>query len=205
MKTPTQIAKVAGLCLAVLSAASLTGAAAEAGGTRATATYQRVKAHLDGVAAIDTHDHLFPFEMLPGRVETDRGRGMTLASVWRNSYLTAINPITPWKPGGTFNDWWPKAKRDFDTVRAVSVYRYTLAAIQDLYGVDFETVTDAEAVRTARQLAKQEGILCGFTSGANVAAALRVARESDRALTIATVITDSGLKYLSTDLFPVPK
>lgn len=67
------------------------------------------------------------------------------------------------------------------------------------------TVTDAEAVRTARQLAKQEGILCGFTSGANVAAALRVARESDRALTIATVITDSGLKYLSTDLFPVPK
>lgn len=70
---------------------------------------------------------------------------------------------------------------------------------------EYLTVTDAEAVRTARQLAKQEGILCGFTSGANVAAALRVARASDRALTIATVITDSGLKYLSTDLFPVPK
>lgn len=69
----------------------------------------------------------------------------------------------------------------------------------------FLTVTDAEAVRTARQLARQEGILCGFTSGGNVAAALRLARQSKRPLTIATVITDSGLKYLSTDLFPVPK
>ena len=67
------------------------------------------------------------------------------------------------------------------------------------------TVTDAEAVRTARRLAKLEGILCGFTSGANVAAALRIARASDRPLTIVTVITDSGLKYLSTDLYPVPK
>ena len=66
------------------------------------------------------------------------------------------------------------------------------------------TVTDAEAVRTARALARQEGILCGFTSGGNVAAALRLAREATRPLTIATVITDSGLKYLSTDLFPDP-
>ena len=69
----------------------------------------------------------------------------------------------------------------------------------------FLTVTDAEAVRTARQLARQEGILCGFTSGGNVAAALRIARSAKRPLTIATVITDSGLKYLSTDLFPAPK
>jgi cysteine synthase A len=66
------------------------------------------------------------------------------------------------------------------------------------------TVTDAEAVRTARQLAKVEGILGGFTSGGNVAAAVRIAREATRPLTIATVITDSGLKYLSTDLYPVP-
>jgi len=67
------------------------------------------------------------------------------------------------------------------------------------------TVTDADAVRTARDLAKREGILCGFTSGGNVAAALRIARNAKRPLTIATVITDSGLKYLSTDLFPIPK
>jgi len=70
---------------------------------------------------------------------------------------------------------------------------------------EYLTIGDAEAVRTARRLAKLEGILCGFTSGANVAAALRIAHAADRALTIVTVITDSGLKYLSTDLYPKPK
>lgn len=63
-------------------------------------------------------------------------------------------------------------------------------------------VTDAEAIRTARDLARREGIFCGFTSGANVAAALRLARRMPRGGRIATVICDSGLKYLSTDLFP---
>lgn len=113
--------------------------------TRATATYKRVKAHLDGVPAIDTHDHLWPFEILPGRVETERGNGINLASIWRNSYLGWITPITAWKQGGSFDDWWPKAKREFDNVRATTVYRYTLPAIQDLYGYDFETITDTQA------------------------------------------------------------
>ena len=65
----------------------------------------------------------------------------------------------------------------------------------------FVSVTDSEATRTARQLGRKEGILAGFTSGANVEAALRLARESDRQLTVVTVVTDSGLKYLSTDLY----
>jgi cysteine synthase len=66
---------------------------------------------------------------------------------------------------------------------------------------EFVSIGDAEAMRTARKLAKTEGILAGFTSGANVAAALRIARRSRRAATIVTVVTDSGLKYFSTDLF----
>jgi hypothetical protein len=49
--------------------------------TRQTAAYQRIKAYLDSVPAIDTHDHLWPFDKLPGLVETDRGRGMNLASL----------------------------------------------------------------------------------------------------------------------------
>lgn len=65
----------------------------------------------------------------------------------------------------------------------------------------FLSVSDAEATRTARMLGRKEGILAGFTSGANVAAALRIAREAERPLTVATIITDSGLKYLSTDLY----
>ncbi len=66
---------------------------------------------------------------------------------------------------------------------------------------EFISIGDAEAMRTARRLARTEGILAGFTTGANVAAALKVARRSKRALDIVTILTDSGLKYFSTDLF----
>ncbi len=65
----------------------------------------------------------------------------------------------------------------------------------------FVSIGDDEAMRTARKLARTEGILAGFTSGANVAAALRLAKRSPRPLHIVTIITDSGLKYFSTDLY----
>src|SRR5207247_1717461 len=58
--------------------------------TRQTATHKRVKAALDAVPAIDTHDHLWPFETLPGYVETERGHGMNLSSIWRNSYYSGL-------------------------------------------------------------------------------------------------------------------
>ncbi|MCZ7645786.1 MAG: cysteine synthase family protein [Planctomycetota bacterium] len=62
-------------------------------------------------------------------------------------------------------------------------------------------VTDAEAVRTARALASKEGIMGGYSTGANVAAALQLARKARRGSLIVTVACDSGLKYLSTDLY----
>lgn len=113
--------------------------------TRKSPTYQRVKSHLAAIPAIDTHDHLHPFEILPGFVETDKGRGMNLSSLWRNSYYTWFNPITPWKAGGAFDEWWAKAKNDFTNARATSFYRYQLPAFKDLYGIDFDTITDAQA------------------------------------------------------------
>ncbi len=64
------------------------------------------------------------------------------------------------------------------------------------------TVTDSEAVRGARLLARSEGILSGFSGGANVAASLKLAKRLSAKNTVVTVIPDSGLKYLSTDLFP---
>src|SRR5437667_5785146 len=106
---------------------------APAANTRQTATYRRIKAHLDSVPAIDTHDHLWPFDKLPGYVETEHGKGMNLAGLWHNSYLRRVQPVTPWKPGGKFMDWWPKAKHDFDDVRTVSFYRYQVIALEDLY------------------------------------------------------------------------
>jgi predicted TIM-barrel fold metal-dependent hydrolase len=106
---------------------------------------RRMKQYLDSIRAIDTHDHLWPFDQLPGYVQTDKGRGMNLSSIWRNSYYTWFNPIEPWKPGGSFDEWWAKAKDDFDNARATSFYRYQLPAFQDLYGVDFEHITDDQA------------------------------------------------------------
>lgn len=62
-------------------------------------------------------------------------------------------------------------------------------------------VTDQEAISTARRLAAEEGIFAGFSSGANVAAALQLLHAEDRDQTVVTLACDSGLKYLSTDLW----
>ncbi|MCI0626750.1 MAG: amidohydrolase [Acidobacteria bacterium] len=110
-----------------------------------TATYRRVKAYLNTVPAIDTHDHLWPFDKLPAFVKTEQGRGVNLAGLWRSSYLKRIKTLTPWKDGQKFDAWWTQAKHDFQDVRAASLYRYQAVAFQDLYGIDFDRITDAQA------------------------------------------------------------
>ena len=62
-------------------------------------------------------------------------------------------------------------------------------------------ISDAESILMTRRLAYEEGIFAGFSSGANVAAALHLLQTSFRGKTIAVIICDSGLKYLSTDLW----
>jgi cysteine synthase A len=59
-------------------------------------------------------------------------------------------------------------------------------------------VGDDEAIAVARRLAREEAIFAGFSSGANIAAALRLVAGK----TVVTLINDSGMKYLSTDLWP---
>jgi cysteine synthase A len=63
-------------------------------------------------------------------------------------------------------------------------------------------VTDEEVYEATRALAKTEGIFAGFSSGANLAAALQLLAGEMKGKTIAVTINDSGLKYLSTDLWP---
>jgi cysteine synthase A len=63
------------------------------------------------------------------------------------------------------------------------------------------TVSTDEARAMARRLAREEGILAGTSTGANVVAALRVAERLGPAATVATIVVDSGLKYLSTGLY----
>jgi cysteine synthase A len=62
-------------------------------------------------------------------------------------------------------------------------------------------VNNDDAVKTARELAKYEGIFAGFSSGANVAAALQLLAGIEKGNSIALTINDTGLKYLSTDLY----
>jgi len=62
-------------------------------------------------------------------------------------------------------------------------------------------VTDEEAMDVTRRLAKEEGIFVGFSSGGNVAAAMQLLKTTCKGKTIAVLLSDSGLKYLSTDLW----
>lgn len=62
-------------------------------------------------------------------------------------------------------------------------------------------IDEGEARRTARRLAREEGIFAGTSTGLNVAGALALARELGPGKTVATVAVDSGLKYLAGDLF----
>jgi cysteine synthase A len=64
------------------------------------------------------------------------------------------------------------------------------------------TVTDQDALETAREVAQREGILCGISSGAAVCAALSLARHPDhRGKQIVAVLPSTGERYLSTKLF----
>jgi predicted TIM-barrel fold metal-dependent hydrolase len=112
---------------------------------KTTPCYARVKAALDAVSAIDTHDHLRPFGEIPNQDETDRGRGVTLHSIFAGSYYPGINRLSPWPQGKSFDDWWKNGQADFDNARATSFYRYLLPAFRDLYGVDFDTITAEQA------------------------------------------------------------
>ena len=62
-------------------------------------------------------------------------------------------------------------------------------------------VTDAEAIETAKRLAREEGLMCGISSGTNVAAALKLAKKLGKGKTVVTVLPDTAERYFSTPLF----
>ncbi len=66
---------------------------------------------------------------------------------------------------------------------------------------EIATVKTDEAKAMARRLAREEGLFAGTSSGANVVAAIRIGEHLGPDATIATLMVDSGLKYLSTDMF----
>ena len=66
---------------------------------------------------------------------------------------------------------------------------------------DICIVTDEEALSTAKALASREGILCGISSGTNVAAAIKLARKLGKDKTVLTILPDTAERYFSTPLF----
>lgn len=71
---------------------------------------------------------------------------------------------------------------------------------QNIYQ-DIYIVKDEEAIRTAQELASKEGIMCGISSGTNVAAAIQLAKKMGEGKTVVTVLPDTAERYFSTPLF----
>lgn len=134
---------------------------AHAQDVKSSDVYPRLKAHLDAIPAIDTHDHLPPFDRLrpiesfglsPGR-DGKFPRESALRRILATSYYPWTHPLSPWRDGDTFDAWWARARHDFDNARAATFYRYLLPAFRDLYGVDFDTLTDEQARDFDRRIA----------------------------------------------------
>ena len=66
---------------------------------------------------------------------------------------------------------------------------------------DIFIVTDEQALQSARDLARKEGIMCGISSGTNVFAAIRLARKLGKGKTVVTILPDTAERYCSTPLF----
>ncbi|MCL2884497.1 MAG: pyridoxal-phosphate dependent enzyme, partial [Oscillospiraceae bacterium] len=66
---------------------------------------------------------------------------------------------------------------------------------------DICIISDDEAIQTAKDLARKEGLLCGISSGTNVAAAVRMAKKLGKGKTVVTLLPDTGERYFSTVLF----
>lgn len=81
---------------------------------------------------------------------------------------------------------------------------YAMADLDFLHGLNWDGYLEVDgdtARQTSRDLARLEGIFAGFSAGANVAGAIELLKGTHKGQTIAVIICDSGLKYLSTDLF----
>jgi len=71
---------------------------------------------------------------------------------------------------------------------------------QEIYS-DIAIITDEEALQTAKDLARLEGLMCGISSGTNVCAALRLAKKLGKGKTVVTILPDTAERYFSTPLF----
>jgi cysteine synthase len=145
------------------------------------------------------------WEQTAGRIDafvTATGTGGTLAGV--SSYLKSRNPrvrtVLADPPGSALYEYIrsgvPRATGSGSITEGIGIGRVT-ANLQDAPVDDALHVTDEEAVGWVYRLLREEGLFLGSTSGVNVAAAVRFARELGAGHVVVTVLCDSGSKYLS--------
>ena len=101
---------------------------------------------------------------------------------------------------GTGQEFIRQAQPD-PPIQGAGYSRVELANAPREYIDGFLTVSGEDATDATRRLAREESIFAGYSSGANVAAAAQLLRGPCRGQTVATIINDSGMKYLSTDLW----
>jgi cysteine synthase A len=111
-----------------------------------------------------------------------RPQTQIIAAEPENASLLAGKPFTPHKIQGWTPDFLPAVLNREVAHRIV-------------------TVSDAEAMAQARALASREGIFCGISSGATIAAALKIATDAPPGAVILAMLPDTGERYLSTPLF----
>ena len=132
-----------------------------------------------------------------GRVGRNRGRGRRRAL---KQAIPGIKCFVVEPSGAAVLAGKPIVNADH-RIQGAGYSRSELANIPSEVVDGFLTIDDEAATETTRRLAREEGIFAGFSSGANVSAALELLQGEFQGGTVATIINDSGLKYLSTDLW----
>ncbi|MCG7492587.1 PLP-dependent cysteine synthase family protein [Thalassobius sp. Cn5-15] len=130
------------------------------------------------------------------------GSGGTLAGT--SKYLRSQNPAIkcyPVEPAGAAVIAGQDVERAEHPIQGGGYVMGDLDFLRGMNWDGFLQVDGDTARQTARDLAQFEGIFAGFSAGANVAAAIELLKGPHKRQTIAVIICDSGLKYLSTDLF----
>lgn len=141
----------------------------------------------------DTEGKLNVFVAGVGTGGTISGVGKGLKAVLPDVEIVAVEPADSAVISGN-----PPGKHAIQGIGAGFIPKNLDRAVIDR----IMTVTNDEAIQTARLLASEEGILCGISSGANVSAALKLAADpAYEGKRIVTIICDTGERYLSTALF----
>jgi len=152
------------------------------------ATYERMAAEIWRQA----EGHVDAFVQSVGTAGSLRGISKGLRALRQGLHVVAVEPaesaVLSGDPGGSHK------VEGTGPGFVMPLWKADLADV-------IEKVSTDEAMATARRLAREEGIFAGTSTGANVAAALRVAARLGAGRTVVTLAVDSGMKYLSTPLY----